>query len=405
MTGAEGTISEDPHDFNWGRARTGCNNLVCTKCQETVSWEVSTRTRRYTCSCTKWDCRFTESVTEYYTMGPADIPVEMPPWRCAGHPQRQDSKPLTESEVAQLKASEDSHITMAQKWEGAYFPWAHSPRGVEVLALIQSGDPLGQLTFYGWNPTLDGATRTAGLVSKLQNPEHAGLAARTLAQVYKASSDPIVLKQLQQLALRKDWASEAIPYLDKSWLRQRANDIVKADPSAAAALCSRAGRADIGWDQHALKTLPVEVLRAGAAKMPRSRLRAEELEVYWERDYEWLSSNLPKLCEEASDFYFYFEDFLLRHGWEPSPRIVSVWRAQAFDTEHAYNSLPPLVRFDAVWVTEHLGEIIDKSQTRGVWLVDKLRQAGVDIEPLLPVLKERDPKDLESHLPLWFPDQ
>ena len=74
------------------------------------------------------------------------------------------------------------------------------------------------------------------------------------------------------------------------------------------------------------------------------------------------------------------------------------------DPEHAYNALPALIRYAPEWVVANLGEIIDRSDTRGVWLVDELKRAGVDIRPLLPVLRERDLADLESSLPLWFPE-
>lgn len=399
MVGPKGSVADQ---FNWGRADTGCSNLVCTKCGDQVVWEKKTFIRHYKCSCTEWECRHLEAVTAYYIEGPADIEVEMPPWRCAGHPQTESPGPLSKKERAALLV-EDSEAV--HRWDRAYHTWAHTERASEILTLLEQSAVVTQLLFFELNPNLPGATRVADLAARMEDPGQAEMVSLTLAAVYKATSDQRVLEQMQRQALRPGWSADIIPYLEKPWLLEHAEEIVKAAPQAAARLCARAGRGSYGWDTKALAQLPLEVLRAGAAVMPRGRLYADELDVYWERDYEWLAAHMPELCSEASDFYFYFQEFLDRRGWQPNERIIQVWRAQAVDIEHAYNALPPLIRYDREWVVAHLGEIIDKSQTRGVWIVDKLKRVGVDIEPLIPVLRERDPKDLESHLPLWFPER
>lgn len=399
LVGPDQTVSDD---FNWGRGGTGCGQLVCGECGQAVRNSASQLSRTYRCDCAHWRADRLESMEESYPVGPADLPVEKPPWKCAGHPRRSEPGSLTEKERALLSGGEPREL--ARAWERAYHPYAQVPRGSEVLRLVERGPAEAQLIFLTWNPGIEQARALPELVASLQDSSLAALATRGLVNLLRAADDPRALEQLRAQATRPGWVEPALPHLSKAWLREHAAEIVAAQPEAAKALCSRAARADVGWDPQALRTLPLEVLRAGAATMPRSRLRVGELHPYWERDCDWLVRNLAALCSEASDFYFYFEEFLLERDWEPDSEVLELWHEQAMDEEHSYNALPPLIRFEREWVVENLGEILDRSGTRGVWLVDELRQSGLDIRPLLPVLEARDPKDLRSHLPLWFPE-
>jgi hypothetical protein len=397
-------VHEDPHDYNWGRSQSGCNNLVCQDCQQPVSHSVRGTTRHYECECTKWPCRGLESVTTYRTEGPADIPIEMPPWRCAGHPLMTSPGPLSAQERDEITAPGEP-VQMARRWDIAYHRWAHTERSVEVLQLTEAGPSLARLHFYSWNPSAPGSSEVAELVADWNDTAQSGWASGILARVYKATRSEAVLEQMRDQAFRPGWSEKVLRHLDKSWLREHAAEIVRAAPDCAEELCRRAGMADYGWDQDALRELPLEVLRAGAATMGRTRLKADELEVYWERDYEWLIRNIAQLCQQASDFYFYIEDFLLHRNWVPGKACMKVWYEQAMDVERAYNALPQLVRHDPEWVMDNLAEIIVRSKTRGVWLVDLLKRVGVNIKLLLPVLEASDPEDLKSHLPLWFPKE
>jgi hypothetical protein len=402
MVGHSQSIGSEPSDYNWGRAGIGCSRLKCTECGAMVRAEARARDRYYECDCTQWRCSYLESVTEYRTRGPADIPVEMPPWRCIGHPVRDWPGAFSEDELRELAIADD-YRELAGKWDKSYHRWASTPGQKALLEQLSDASAPALLQFWSWNPEACDQDIVA-VVKKIEDPQYARVVAQGLNKVYRQDKTPEVLEIMREMALKPGFCTAFIPLIDKYWLRRHAQRMLDADPDCAKVLCARAARGDCGWDKDALRTLPLELIRGNVAKMPRSQL-TDELQVYYERDYTWLSDHMPELCREASDFFFYFESHLEKHDWSPDEEMLVLWHEQALDPENAHNALPGLVKFDREWVCENLGDIIDRSKTRGVWLVDELKQAGVDIRPLLPILRERDPKDLEGHLPLWFPEE
>lgn len=399
LGGPSNRFGEAPADYNWGRANLCCSNLRCNNCGCEVEHEDGPSARLYYCDCTDWRSTSIECLIEEGDR----LPAILPPWRCLGHPVRSWIGSFPPAELDALQETKDE-LELARTWDRLYHAWALTPGQDAVLSVLAEARAATLLQFWCWNPQTADVSALCALLEAIDDPDQAELVARTLHRVSQASEALELPVLAQHLVFRPGFAASLIPLLDKSWLRQNASRLMESDPECAAVLCWKAARADAGWDSDALRTLPLEVLRAQAATMPRSRLRPEELDAYWERDYRWLSKHLDQLCREASDFYFYFESQLEQRSWEPEKSVLALWKEQAYDIEHAYNALPALVRYDPNWVVANLGEIIDRSRIRGVWLVDQLKQAGVDIGPLMPVLEKREPEDLKGHLALWCPE-
>lgn len=369
--------------YNWGRAGIGCNNLVCRECGQKVSNHLLAGQRTYSCPCWgKYSYDQLDCLGEDRFAGPMDYPVQRPPWQCAGHPTRpmRGSKPKLPLKFNDLDA--------------AYNSWKGTDRAA-AIALEFSGmaaqHPECCALFYSHNPDAPGHDVLLEII-----PE-AGLANIWCKALSAHGQDFRFLQALRGLALRPGFTKAALPCLssDRDWLSGHVGQIMEVDPSSSRVLCRMLANHSYGWDQTALRNLPIELLRTCAGEFGRCQLQAGEADVYWERDYAWIVENYAKLQAQSSDFGSYIDDFLKRKGWSPDEATLVVWRQQAVQMNENYNALPHLVRWDRAWVEEHFEAILSvRYPVRGLWLLNLLEQSGSSkLAQLREVVKARTPGD------------
>lgn len=401
LAGPGQSIPEDPSHFNWERSGEGCSHLKCSQCGSAVTHQLERAARRYRCQCTSYDATGLEWLDEVSYKGPGDcITIEMPPWSCAGHPLAVDF-----CEIGSVFESPNLFVALDRAYN-----YARGTPGAELLA-----QELGRRL---QAPRLKIALKRDACRFYRFNPEASGWQA-LLRLVDRPPKDPELLKNLclalsvradraglRALALNPISTAQAVEVMefDREWLLENAAAIHQANARAGPALFQRTAGQGYGWDRRALLELPLEIIRPQAAFMPRRSLGMEDLKSYWERDFEWLSQNYGQICRQASDFFFYSQEFFRARGWRPDAAALEVWREQAGTNEHCYNSIPALVEFDREWLVKNLVEVVKASGVRGIWVMDLLHRAGVDIRPLIEAVRalDRYPDNWEENFSYWF---
>ncbi len=408
LAGPKDVIPDEPQAYNWGRSGEGCSRLRCDRCRQWVTWRLE-KARNYSCRCTDYKSASLECLGEVRYQGPGDIPIEMPPWRCVGHPIRTEADPYTSAELTVMFNCESPF----QQLDREYHHWLGTARSQQLAEAVGAALRRGELPrqarlagcmFYDIVPDAPGHL----VLSEFISEDRDVIQRQCSALAKRVSKIPQFLEALRRMALQDESTIAAVRHLtnDRDWLLNHASDLMSIDPKVAEPLFQNTAVCGYNWDQDALRRLPLTAIRPFAATMPRRGLNREELHVYWERDFGWLCQNYSDLCRQASDFAYYSKSYFSERGWKPDPKTIQVWRQQAYLMNDCHGSIPQLIEHDRDWLIEHLPEVVEKSGVRGIWVLSALKEVGVDLRPLISPIRalDRIGDNWDQHLKWWFPN-
>ena len=373
--GVDQVVPKQPWKYNWGRAQFGCNRLVCQQCKQPVQWTLSKKLRAYKCSCASYSYPQLDCLAEERCEGPLYMEVERPDWVCAGHSLRPSTLPPPPLATTFVELDEAYNCARGT---------ALAEQVALDFAKVASQHSETCARFYLHNPKAPGREVLLGL-----EPAPVDLWCRSLA----ANVDDLRFRdRLRALALTRDFSRHAVAVMsfDKEWLRSKAEELLVLSDQNGPLLCEALCRENYQWDQQALATLPLVLIRHYAGRLAQAR----EAEVYWERDYDWLLENYATLQQRDSSFGLYLQQYLERKGWQPNQQTIGVWRIQALQSNDVWSVIPNLVRWDQSWVEDNLAQILDSTPIRGAWVVGLLHKAGSPkVSELLEIVKARTPND------------